>query len=502
MIKTLKSRLALFAGAVALICFPVVSFAQAGGADIAKRALDSGIDFYRSGEYGQALQDFMTVINVYPNSEWVDEALLHVSRYYYEVEGDLAQARDYLQRIQREYAASNSTPDAYYYLGYILFDRRESVEQLRDGLANFERVVRFFPDSTVADDALFQASQVHVVLGEYDAALEKRQKILMDYPESELLIETQFEIGNNFIYMDDILQAMVEFQQVRNNYPESPWAEKALNRLTLLYRLHFSTQAGIRPFTRDTSFSLKVSGGQIDDPYYLVADMNDSIYLADRGLNAVLKFDSTGRQTERLSAQRPQMVKIGISNEVTILADRQLKETAMMSFRVGSGEAAEPLTNIEAFARGPMGQYYIYDGRRRELYCFKQDLTLEKTFRGIEFRDVRDMAIDQFGNILVLDGRQRYVVMLDSSGRRLGAIGPRIGDIELRDPTYIALDDANNLYILDRRQRSVYIFSPGGASLMRIGFGDSVSDPRGLAVTSSGEVIMIDRRQRSAVKFK
>ncbi len=485
---------------VIILCFPLLAGAQGGSADIARRTLESGIAFYRSGDFRQALQDFQTVINSFPDSEWVDEALLYIARYRYEVEGDLEGARGELQRVVREHAQTNSTPRAYYYLGYILFDSRLSVEHVRDGLANLERVVRLFPESEVAADALLLASRVHIFLGEYDGALEKLQKIIMEFPNSPLCAEAQFLMGDAFMSMDDMLQAMVEFQQVRNGFPDSPLAERALDRLTLLYRLHFSREAGIEQYRHDFSFSLHASQ-RLDDPIYLVAGGDGGFFLADRGLNQVLEFDPSGRQVASETVRRAEMVKVGPWGGRFILANRQLWRGGPVVAVIGSGESAQRLTSVRAFCIGPRGDLYLWDDRVNQIHRFANDLSYGGIFRSDTYRDVRDMAADSLGNVYVLEGRDRRIKVYDPAGRPLRTVGPRIGGFELRDPRYIAIDEADNLYVLDRRQNSVVVVDASGQELALLAYGEAVRDPRGLVVDASGAVIVVDRRQLNAVRF-
>lgn len=486
----------------ALFVFSAESPAQVGS-DIAKRTLDSGIAFYRSGDYRQALQDFMTVINAHADSKWVDEALLQVSRYYYEVEGNLDQAREHLGRIMQEYATSNSTPEAYYYLGFILFDAGRSVEEMRDGLANLERVVRLFPESEMADDALYLASVVHVSLGEYSSALEKLRRLLLQFPDSDLSASSQFEIGNSFMFMDDIVQAMIEFQGVRNQYPDSELADKALKRLTLLYRLHFSSQAGLRPFNKDAGFTL--TGYKLDDPTYMVITPDDRLLVADRGLNRVLAIITEEASVEIIRSSRPDMINVDPAGRVIALSNRMLfAEGARLAMIPSSatGETPEPLSDIMAFCIGPQGQYYVWDRRLQRIICFKSDMSVEKEFPSGVYQDIRDIAINSLGHFYVLDGKERQIVKYDPAGKRLLSIGPKFGGSELRDPRYLAVDGANNLYVLDRRQRSVYIFSPVGEPLVSVYYEDSVRDPRGLAVDSSGGIYIADRRENTVIRFK
>jgi outer membrane protein assembly factor BamD (BamD/ComL family) len=494
----MRTRFRTAAWVIVVLAFPASLYSQASN-DIAKRTLDSGMAFYQRGDYKQALQDFQTVIGSFQNSEWVDEALLQVAKYYYEVEKNLEKCRENLQRIQRELATSNSTPEAYYYLGYILSDSAVDVEQLRDGLANFERVARLFPDSDFADDALFQAGRVHTALKEYDAALEKLQMILLEYMDSNLRIESQFAIAENYMFKENMLQAMVEYQKVRNNYPAAPLADKALDRLTLLYRIYFSSQAGIPPYRKDTSFSVRL-GQTLDDPVY-IEYQDGAFYLADRGLDRVFKFDTAGALLESSSVRRPGMVKAASRDDVTVLAERQLRGKTAITLVDKSDERGEQMTSIEAFCRGPRGQYYVWDRRANFIQSYRTDLTPDRVYRGNEYRDVRDMAVDRFGNLYVLDGKERRIVVYDPNGVRLKTIGPTVAGVELRDPKFIEVDEANNLYVLDRRNESVLVLGPDGNRLATLAFGDAVKDPRGLAVDSCGAILLADRKLRSVIRY-
>jgi TolA-binding protein len=492
-------RVFVLASAV-LAALPAALPAQAGG-DIAKRTLESGLAFYRSGEYRQALQDFMTVINAHPDSEWVDEALLNVGKYYYEVEHNLDTSRQYLTKIMQEYAGSNSTPAAYYYLGYILFDAHRSVEEMRDGLANLERVVRLFPESQEADDALYQASIIHVALGEYGPALEKLQRLLLEFPESDLRERAQFEIGNCFMFMDNIVQAMVEFQRVRNYYPDSSAAQRALKRLTLLYRLHYSEKAGMKTFSLDPGFAF--SGYKLDDPTYLVVGPGEKLLIADRGMDRILSLNIDTGEAETIRYAKPEMLQFGPGGALTVLSNRTLSvDNKRLDLVIGSGEAAQPLTNIEAFCYGPQGQCYVWDSRLQQIISFKPDLGIEKEYPSGVFKEIRDLAVNSLGQIYVLEGRDRLLVKYEPGGKRLFTVGPKIGATEMRDPRYLAIDDANNLYILDRRERNVLILNPSGELITTLNYGDGVRDPRGLAVDSSGRIYIADRRQNTVVRFR
>lgn len=485
--------------AVSLAAWAPATF-QDGAVDRAKRTLESGIQFYNSGDYKNAIQDFSTVINGYASSEWVDEAMLRMAIYHYEVEHDLAKARQMLEKILTEQAESNSAPDAYYYLGLFLSSGPVSAESVRDGLANYERVARLFPESDKADDALFRAGQINVAAGEFEPALAKFQRLLWDYPESNLQAEAQFAVGDCHYFMDNILQAMSEYQQVRNRYPEAPESERALDRLTLLYRLHFGVGKG-RLFGRDTSFAFS-NREALDNPEYLASAGGLEVFIADEGRSLIYRVDGTGKIVDRASANRPRMVKRNLDGTPVSVADRRFKGKEVMGLAVKEGTQSEPLVDIEAAAVSPRGSYYVYDAGKVNVFRFSPDGTLEQTIRGEVLREVRDLAVDSFGFLYVLDGRERRLVKINPEGRRVFAKGPTIGGTELREPVCLAIDEANNVYILDRRLKAVFILNRNGDPLATFNIGDTVREARAIAVDSTGAILVLDRRERAVLRFK
>lgn len=496
--KTIKVSLIVM---ISLFLFSSFCLAQANEIDRAKRTLESGIQFYSSGDYRNALQDFQTVITSYSESEWVDEALLRVAIYYYEIEHNLDKAIEQLETITRLHADTNSAPDAYYYLGYFLSDSKTSTEVMRNGLANFERVVRLFPESDKADDALYYASLIHIFFGEFEEALQKLQTVDSYYPDSNLHGEVQFQIGNCYYFMNNITQAMLEYQQVRNRYPDTPVSEKALNRLTLLYRLHYRQNLGKPLFEYDPQFSLKTNI-ELNDAVYIQGVGDGTFYLAVRGRDRVLHFNGEGVVSNTITIRRPSMVKIAADGSPIILADRKLRTTEALEFSVNSGENSESLSAIEAFCLSPWGGYYIYDENLNDLYEFESTESAGRAFRADNFRDLSDMEIDQFGNLFLLNDRQRKLYKYDKTGRKVLELGPIIDGVELRDPVCLEVDSANNLYLYDRRLYTVFIIGLTGEVISRFELDRRFRGVTSIAIDPSGFMLVLDRGQRRVYRFQ
>ena len=483
----------------AMVIFSVFAEAQSN-IDRAKRTLDSGIRFFNQADYKNALQDFNTVINGYSDTQWVDEALLWVAKYHFEVEKDIPGAREKVEEILEKYASSNSTPDAYFYLGFMLASVNSDQEVMKDGLANYERVERLFPESEIADDALLNAARLNILFSQFDQALSKLQRILIEYKKSDLHDRSQYFLASCYYFMDNKLQAMVEYQKVRDLYPESDYAIKALDKLTLLYRIYFQGSNGKPIYSRDREFRPSLTQ-RLDDPAYIKSAGVESFHLADRGKNTVYTIDNTGKITDSISVRNPEMLKISHENSLIILSDRRLWNGRYFSLSRKENGQDVAFPSIRSFCVGPSGNYFFYDNKLQQLHKYNSRLEPVREFRGQLWRDVRDLDTDEFGNLYVLEGRNRQIIKYNVEGRSVFTKGPKIGSLELRDPVALDVDSGGHVYILDRRLKSVLIFDSNGSMLSSFNFGDVVSDPRGLTVDESGALYILDRRNRTVLKY-
>ena len=78
--------------------------------DLARQHLESGIQFYEQQRYNQALNDFQIIVSSMATSEFADDALLRIGRYYLDVEENFAKAKENLDAILRSYPTSDSAP--------------------------------------------------------------------------------------------------------------------------------------------------------------------------------------------------------------------------------------------------------------------------------------------------------------------------------------------------------------------------------------------------------
>ena len=159
------------------------------------------------------------------------------------------------------------------------------------------------------------------------------------------------------------------------------------------------------------------------------------------------------------------------------------------------------------------GQIYVVDGKARKIFVYD---AVGMYLR--EFGDAADLdrpvgvAVTKDGTRVYvvdaggIDSKKHRVVVYDQKGTRLSVIGKRgMGNGEFNLPTQAAVAPDKTLYVLDGGNFRVQAFTPQGEFLRAWGengrnFGN-LARPRGLAVDADGVVYVSDAAFRNVQIF-
>ena len=142
---------------VVLVVTTGVRFAAQGSEDLARRQYDSGVSFIQNGRYAEAIKDFQAVVDSFPQSTVADDALLQMALYHLEVGRDLTAAQAVVDKLLKDYPASDSAPMGYVVTGRLTIAKSRSAADVDAALASFERVPRLFPNSPAVAAARYYA---------------------------------------------------------------------------------------------------------------------------------------------------------------------------------------------------------------------------------------------------------------------------------------------------------------------------------------------------------
>jgi TolA-binding protein len=465
----------------------------------ARRLLEEGRNYRSQGKTKQALENFETIASGFGTTDAVDDALLEIGRYRFEVDGDPDKARASFEQIAKQFPQSDSAPGAYYYLGLMTLNRAMNAAELDDAQAQFARLMTLYPRSDYwVPKALQAQGLVQRRAGRIPEALEAQRRVSLEYPSSDAAPAAQLEIGNLLALLGQPFPAMEEMQAVRNRFPESVEAPVALDRITALYRLHGT---GKPVFAFDPGYSVG-SGDVLRDVRALLMTPSGTMWIASEKAKSAVPFDPAGKMGSALSAEDPRALALSAKGEILV--------TSKLAVRVGSKDIKsfatpgdklipEPLERLRAAVRTPLGSYLVADEKKNKIHRFDLNLEYKGTFpvaKDQKEREVTRMFLDGEGAIVCLDREEKTVKAYDETGKLLRTVGPA----GLKRPVDAAVDPFRNTYVAEE-EGGVLVFNNAGQLLVTI-LGEEIRKPRALTLDPSGAVLVYDDRTQKVQRFR
>lgn len=484
---------------MALLLGASLARAQPRPDDQARRLLEDGRSDLANGRARQGLDALQTIVTGFPNSAYADDALLEIGRYAEEVEKNLVKAREVYDQIAKRYPQSDAAPGAYLQMGRIAFATAASQGALDDALANFQRVIRLYPESPFVAHALVSSAAVYRRAARYDSAIDSARRAVLDHPSSDIAPEAQYELGKSLAMAGDIQAGLEEFQRVRSNFPASPAATRALNATTALFRLY----GGAAPvFLKDPGFSL-LGGDVLKDVRALAVTPTGMMWIASNKTKSAVSYDPAFKLGGSLTAEDPQTLSISPLGEVVFASKLAVKvgSAGVMSFSLPSEKPGEMeiIDRIGAATILVSGDTLVSDLKHKRVLRFKGN-TFSSVFPDRGEREVIRLLTTPKGEAVMLRKDDKSIEIIDDSGRLVQKIGPRGPGFEWKKPADVALDAFSNLYLADEDQ-GIFVFSPKGELMATFGTAD-VKKSRALAIDLMGAVLVYDDRTEAIVRFK
>ncbi len=484
---------------VLLLALSGLASAQPRPDDQAKRLLEDGRSDLANARARQGLDALQTIVTGFPNSVYADDALLEIGRHTEDVEKNLVKAREVYDQIAKRYPQSDSAPGAYLQIGRIAFATAASQAALDDALANFQRVVRLYPESPFVAHALVASAAVFRRAGRFDSAIDSARRAVLDYPASDVAAEAQFELAYSLVSASEAMAGIEEFQRVRSLYPASGLAVRALNATTALYRLYGNDKP---LFLKDTTYA-PPAGDILKDVRSLAVSPNGMTWIASNKTKSAIGFDANSKMISSLSADDPQTLGISPSGEVVFASKLAVKvgASSVASFSIPAEKPGEVevIDRIGAATVLVSGDTLVSDLKRKRVLRFK-GATLSSIFPDRGEREVTKLLTTPRGDVVMLRKDDKSIEIVDDGGRLITKLGPRGQGFEWKKPVDVVLDAFSNLYVADEDQ-GIFVFSPKGALMTTFGAAE-VKKSRAIAIDLSGAALVYDDRTETIVRFK
>jgi len=217
-----------------------VSLATAQDADLSERLFRSGERAYAAHSYPEALETWNQLLQASPKSPFAAEALLRMARHQLEVEKKPEAALPFLERIKADHLKTSFAAEAMLLRGTILASRSHKPQELKEAIAEFNRVLDLFPDHPAVQSAHYQLGLAFKLQGQWGRALKSFTEAMSLDPASPMAPRAELEAAEVLDIMGDLQGCLRLLQGVRNQFPQSSLAAEAEWRISV--RVKFRIQ--------------------------------------------------------------------------------------------------------------------------------------------------------------------------------------------------------------------------------------------------------------------
>jgi TolA-binding protein len=204
--------------------------------DLPERLFSSGERAYATKAYPEAVETWNQLLQAAPKSPFAAQALMRLARYQLEVEKRPDAALPFLDKVKAEHLKTPWAAEAMLMRGKILASRSGTPLELKEALAEFNRVVDLFPDSPAVQETRFQMGAAFYLQGQWGRALQNFTELLRLDPAAPLAGKAQLRIADILDLMGDTTGCLRALQALRNQRPDSPESQEAAWRIEVIVK--------------------------------------------------------------------------------------------------------------------------------------------------------------------------------------------------------------------------------------------------------------------------
>ncbi len=217
-----------------VLCAAAMAAAQDG--ELAERLLRSGERAYAAKSYKEALETWNQLLQGAPKSDQAAQALVLLARHLVQVERKPEAALPLLDRVKGEFIKSSAAPDGLVLRGEILARLARKPGDLKDAIAEFNRVLDLFPDHPACAEALAGLGRAARDQGQWGLALSRFMEAYRTAPEGPSASRCLLDAAEVLDLQGDLPGCLRLLQRIRTTAPQAPEAQEAGWRILLRVR--------------------------------------------------------------------------------------------------------------------------------------------------------------------------------------------------------------------------------------------------------------------------
>ena len=219
-----------------LLCILTLSLAAQDG-EMEERLFLSGERAYAARSYSEAFGTWEQLLQASPRSLFSAEALLRMARHCIEVDKKPDQAMRLLDRLKTDHIKTPWAADGLLLRGMILAERSRKPQELKEAMAEFNRVIDLFPDHEAVQSARYQLGLAFRKQGQWGRALQQFIEVVRLDPTAPVAPQAQLQAAETLDIMGDLPGCLRLLQGIRNQFPGTPEAAEAEWRTAVRVKL-------------------------------------------------------------------------------------------------------------------------------------------------------------------------------------------------------------------------------------------------------------------------
>jgi TolA-binding protein len=467
--------------------------AQAQDGDLAERLYRSGERAYAAKAHKEALDTWGQLLQTSPQSEFAPLALLRLARHQIEVERKPEAAMPYLDRLRSEYIKSPEAAEGMLLRGLLLTKQARRPAELKDAMADFNRILDLFPDAPACGEARLHLGRAWRDQGQWGRALQQLIDSFRLHPGSPAAPRAMLEAAETLDLMGDLPGCLRMLQRLRTEAPQSPEATEAVWRMAVRvkHRLQKPPLRNEGPWPAGRTKWLKT-------PTLLALASDGDLLLFQNDLDRAFRLHGSDLTPQGPTAPGTRALVATPVGAVWLLSKNGLlREDPSVAQPLGA------LGAISGAALDRWGNLWVADTKTPALTLFSQ----EGSARTVASPTANALAPLPTGGVVIAADADRKLLFLDAEGQPRIVV-PYGKDLPapFRMVTALATDGAGQVAALvdgGDFGEGVVIFGPDGAVLRQATFkGLGISGRiTSLALDRSGALILCDRRNDLLIRL-
>ena len=187
--------------------------------------------YLENKEYEASIEEFKKLISIYPDSKFTEEAQFIIGKNYF-ISGNKDIAKTELEKFISFYTKSSFREEALYLLSQVYLQK----EDWMDNIINLENLVREYPNSPYLPEALYGLCLSYFKKDEYEKTIKVGERYLKDYSSLKYSDDILYTKAICWEKLENREKAIFDYQNLISKFPQSPYVEKAQERLEILQK--------------------------------------------------------------------------------------------------------------------------------------------------------------------------------------------------------------------------------------------------------------------------